>query len=164
MYKDEELDIKGFSISIVKFGQSNFDYLVKCLKGTDGIALSAVFWSKWAALHGKKVFWHSFNNRSFSAHVLPRSNAMCLDLWLKFPFGLPLTWANSKGSGEPARTYAVCICYNGYFPMAQVKCSFRSSERSSLVLECTVSEYLGKYTDSTWTCPETSSSILAKRM
>ena len=43
MYKDEELELKGFSISIVKFGQSNFDNLVKCLKGTDGIALSAVF-------------------------------------------------------------------------------------------------------------------------
>ena len=49
-----------------------------------------------------------------------------LFLWLKFPLGLPLTWANSIGSGETARmhrlawTSAVRICFNGSFPMTRL--------------------------------------------
>ena len=41
--------------------------------------------------------------QSFSTHAQPLSEIMGLVIWLKFPFGLPLTQANSIGSGETAR-------------------------------------------------------------
>ena len=54
--------------------------------------------------------------------------SISLLFFLKFPPGLPLTWANSIGFGETARmrrlawTFAVRICYNGLFSqcLAQV--------------------------------------------
>ena len=60
--------------------------------------------------------------------------ATCLLLWLKFPFGLPLTWVKSIGSVENARmrrlalTFGVCTCYNGSAPTERFKCKFQCFE------------------------------------
>ena len=43
------------------------------------------------------------SNQFFSAHARSLSKATCQVLWLKFPLGLSLTWANSIGSGETAQ-------------------------------------------------------------
>ena len=75
----------------------------------------------WAALW-ENGFPDSPWKRSFSAHT----QAICLAICLRFPLGLPLAWANSKGSGETARmrrlacTFAVHIFYKGCFPMPRL--------------------------------------------
>ena len=51
----------------------------------------------------KKLSDFMTNDCFFSAHARPFSKSTCLVLWLKFPFDLPLTWANNNGSGESTR-------------------------------------------------------------
>ena len=61
----------------------------------------------------------------FQCACPPLSEVTCLVLWLKFFLDLPLTWANSTGSGETGRmpsfawTFAVRIYYDGPFKMVR---------------------------------------------
>ena len=61
---------------------------------------------------GKKGLFGLLSKQSFVAHTLFFSKTICLFLWLKFPFGLPLTRVNSIGFVICCK---VCIWYNGSF-------------------------------------------------
>ena len=59
--------------------------------------IETIWWASWEK--GFSDFWL---NQSYSVHAWPLSEAACLVLWLKFPLGMWLIWANSIGYGQTA--------------------------------------------------------------
>ena len=60
----------------------------------------------------EKVDLEFLSNQNLSAIAQILSTTTCLLLWLKFPFGLPLTCTNSIGSRETEMTFTVLIRYS----------------------------------------------------